>query len=118
GSATSNVAVVSITVTAVNDAPVAVNDSYTTAEDSTLTVSAPGVLTNDTDVDGDSLHAILVSGPSHGTLALNSDGSFSYTPAANYNGPDSFTSHYRAGSATSNVAVVSITVTAVNDAPV
>src|SRR5439155_10316537 len=81
GSANSNTATVSITVTGVNDAPVAVNDSYSVAEDNTLTVAAPGVIGNDTDVDGDALTAALVSGPAHGTLALNANGSFSYTPA-------------------------------------
>src|SRR5207249_10650970 len=87
----SNVATVTLTIGGVNDPPTANDDSYTVNEDTTLTVNAPGVLANDTDVDGNTLTAIRVSGPSHGTLALNADGSFSYTPAANYNGPDSFT---------------------------
>ena len=52
------------------------------------------MLANDTDVEGDALTAVLVGGPSHGTVALNANGSFTYTPAANYNGSDSFT--YRA----------------------
>src|SRR5262249_37363563 len=69
----------------VNDAPVAGNDSYTTAEDTQLSIAAPGVLGNDTDVDGDALSPILVSGPAHGALALSTNGSFTYTPAANYN---------------------------------
>ena len=76
------------------------------------------MLANDTDVDGDALTAILVSGPAHGSLTLNADGSFTYTPAANYNGPDSFTYKANDGQADSNVATVSITVGAVNDAPV
>src|SRR5206468_1773195 len=87
GQAQSGVATVTITVTPVNDAPVAVNDdSYTTPEDTQLTVSAPGVLANDTDVDGDALSAVLVSSPSHGTLTLNGDGSLVYMPALNFNG--------------------------------
>ena len=49
------------------------------------------MLANDTDVDGDALTAVLVTGPAHGTLTLNADGSFTYTPDANYNGADSFT---------------------------
>src|SRR3989441_5455925 len=91
GQADSAVATVTITIGGVNDAPVAVNDSYTTAEDTTLNVAASGVLANDSDVDGDTLNAVLVSSPTHGTLTLNGDGSFSYTPATDYNGTDSFT---------------------------
>src|SRR5205823_715162 len=97
---------------------VAVNDSYTTAEDTQLTVSAPGVLANDSDVDGDVLSAVLVSNPTHGTLTLNGDGSFTYMPALNYNGVDSFTYKASDGQAQSGVATVTITVTPVNDAPV
>src|SRR5207245_2232921 len=117
-------ATVSITVTPVNDAPgtsggVVADDSYTTPEDTILTVTAPGVLANDTDVDGDPLTAILVNGPAHGTLSLNNDGSFTYTPALNYNGPDSFTYKANDGQVDSPTnATVSITVTPVNDAPV
>src|SRR5439155_884763 len=94
------------------------DDSYTTPEDTTLTVTAPGVLANDTDVDGDPLTAILVSSPAHGTLNLNSDGSFSYVPAANYNGPDSFTYKANDGQADSGLATFSHATTPVNDAPV
>src|SRR5204862_88028 len=110
---------VTITVTPVNDAPVAANDdSYTTPEDTQLTVSAPGVLANDSDVDSDPLSTILVTGPSHGTLTLNSDGSLVYLPALNFNGIDSFTYKASDGQAQSAVATVTITVTPVNDAPV
>ena len=119
GEADSNVATVSLTVTCVNDAPVAADDSYTATEDTALTVAAPGVLGNDTDVDaGDASSAVLVTGPAHGTLALNADGSFTYTPAANYCGADSFTYKANDGDADSNVATVTLTVTCVNDAPV
>src|SRR4029077_8281873 len=67
--------------------------------------------------DGDALSAVLVSGPSHGTLSLNSDGSFTYTPSGNYNGSDSFVYQVNDGTADSNLATVSLTITAVNDAP-
>src|SRR5262249_20318700 len=106
-----------ITVTGVNDAPVARDDAFSTDEDTPLTVNAPGVLGNDTDVEGDSLTAALVSGPAHGTLALNADGSSTYTPAADYNGPDSFTYKPRDGAVDSNTATVTLTVRSVNDAP-
>ncbi len=102
-----------------NRAPTAVADSYSTNEDTSLNVPAPGVLANDTDPDtGDTLTAVFVSGPSHGALTLNANGSFSYTPAPNYNGPDSFSYKARdARGAESSAATVSITVNAVNDPP-
>jgi VCBS repeat-containing protein len=118
GSADSNVAVVALNVSAVNDVPVAANDAYSLAEDGSLTVGAAGVLGNDADFDGDALSAVLVSGPAHGSLTLNADGSFAYTPDTNYNGGDSFTYKANDGSSDSNVAVVSLTITAVNDVPV
>ena len=73
------------------------NDSYGVNEDNTLTVATPGVLGNDTDTESNPLTATLVSGPASGSLTLNADGSFSYTPAANVNGPVTFT--YRANEA-------------------
>ena len=118
GALDSNVATVTITVTAVNDAPVAVNDSYSTNEDTPLTIAAPGVLANDTDVDSATLTAVAGQRPGHGTLTLNADGSFTYTPAANFNGSDSFTYKANDGSLDSNTATVTITINAVNDAPV
>src|SRR6266508_2625040 len=117
GAATSGIATVSIGIGPVNDAPVAANDSYGTNEDAMLTVPAPGVLGNDTDVDGNALESVLVSGPAHGTLTLNADGSFSYTPAPNYNGPDSFSYKATDGSVDSNVAAISIAVAPANDVP-
>ena len=112
GMADSNVLTRILTVNAVNDAPVAGNDSYSTNEDTLLTVMAPGVLTNDTDADGNPLTAAVVANPSHGTLTLSSNGSFTYTPATNYNGPDSFTYRTNDGTINSNIAAVSITVSA------
>jgi Big-like domain-containing protein/concanavalin A-like lectin/glucanase superfamily protein/K319-like protein len=97
--------------------PVAVNDGFAVDEDGVLTVNAPGIVGNDTDADGDSFQATLVSLPGHGGLAFGTNGSFVYTPAPNYNGPDSFTYKDNDGSGDSNVATVSITVNKVNDAP-
>ncbi len=118
GTLDSSPVTVTIVVNAVNDAPVAADDAYSTDEDTPLIVAAPGILDNDTDVEGDALSAILVAGPSHGTLRLNADGSFTYVPAANYNGADSFTYQVNDGQADSNVATVALTIRPVNDAPV
>jgi len=117
GTENGNLATVHITVTPVNDAPVAADDNFSIDEDTPLTIAAPGVLGNDTDVDGDTLNAVLVAGPSHGILTLNANGSFTYTPGLNFNGADSFTYRASDGIEQSNTATVSITVTAVNDAP-
>ncbi len=76
------------------------------------------VLSNDSDTDGETLSAVLVSGPSSAdSFTLNPDGTFDYLPAANFNGTDSFTYKASDGTVESNVATVSITVNAVNDAP-
>lgn len=106
-----------IQIAAVNDAPIASGDSYSVNEDNPLTVTVPGVLGNDSDPDGPGMTAVLNGGPAHGTLSLNANGSFAYTPALNYNGPDSFTYRASDGSLSSSVVTVSITVNAVNDAP-
>ena len=102
----------------VNDAPVAANDNYATNEDTALTVAAPGVLANDTDIDSPTLTAVVVAAPAHGTLALAPNGGFTYTPAANYSGADSFTYKANDGTLNSNLATVAISVVAVNQAPV
>ena len=118
GSLTSGVATVTITVTAVNDGPVAANDAFTIAEDGVLNIPAPGVLSNDTDAEGTLLSATLVTGVSQGTLTLNGNGSFTYAPSANYNGSDSFSYRSTDGQATSAVVTVTLTITGVNDIPV
>ena len=114
----SNTATVTITITAVNDAPMAVDDEYTVAENETLTITAPGVLGNDSDVDGDTLSAILVDTVSNGTLELSANGSFIYTPDTYFNGTDSFTYKAKDAVLESDLAVVTITVTPVNDWPI
>ncbi len=101
-----------------NTAPDAVNDTRTFAEDSVSNAVNP--LSNDTDANpGDTLTVMAVSDPPHGTAAIVSGGSnVTYTPDANYNGPDSFTYTISDGHGGTDTATISITVTAVNDAPV
>ena len=91
--------------------PVAQSDTFVTAQNTTLSVAAPGVLGNDTSgTGGGPLSAIFVSGPAHGQAFLQSNGSFVYIPTAGYTGPDSFS--YRALNqfAQSTVAGVAIQV--------
>jgi VCBS repeat-containing protein len=112
-------ATATVTVGHENHAPVANDDSYSTDEDTVLTVpAATGVLANDTDLDGDALTAIKLANPSHGTVTLNSNGSFTYTPETGYYGDDTFTYKANDGQAESNVATVTITVNHVNHDPV
>ncbi|HOT13928.1 MAG TPA: Ig-like domain-containing protein [Bacteroidales bacterium] len=116
---TSDDATITINITNVNDnAPVSTVDSYTVAEGGSLNISAPGVLANDNDVDGDALFAVLVSGTTHGSLAFNADGSFSYTHDGTETTSDTFTYKANDGLLNGNTVSVSVSVTAVNDAPV
>ena len=104
---------VSMTITPVNDRPTVMADAYTTPLSTQLVRAAPGVLGNDSDVDGDALTAVLATGPAHGTLSFASGGGFTYTPTSGYSGSDAFT--YRAqdpSGAQSDAATVGITVTA------
>ena len=104
-------AAVSVSVQNVNDAPVAAGDAYDTNSNTPLHVGAPGVLSNDSDVDGDALVAQQVSGPSHAlSFALHANGSFDYTPAADFAGGDSFKYRASDGSLPSNTVTVNITV--------
>ena len=118
GEATSAPATVTLTVAAVNDPPTAQPNAYATAEDQALTAPSPGVLGNDSDPDDDPLSAVLASGPANGALDLRADGSFTYTPAADFAGTDSFTYRASDGTATSAPATVTITVGGTNDPPV
>ncbi|HEV8577449.1 MAG TPA: Ig-like domain-containing protein, partial [Thermoanaerobaculia bacterium] len=106
-------ATVSITINATNDAPTAANDSGTTAEDSAIAIS---VLTNDSDLEGDSLSVTAVTQGVNGSITFTA-GSVTYTPAANFNGSDSFTYTISDGNGGTATATVSITINAANDAP-
>src|SRR5207253_2045196 len=134
----SNIATVTINVASSNDAPTAVNDTYAATENTTLNVSSAtsGVLQNDSD-SGDSAvisgavallaageTAVLDSNASHGTVALNPDGTFTYNPNPDFFGQDTFTYHINDPGASnvnpaelSNIATVTINVASSNDAP-
>ncbi len=112
-SASSLPATVSLTVTGVNDAPVAAAQSKTTAEETPVQITLAG-----TDADGDELTYAIATPPAHGTLSTVADGKVTYTPDANYAGADSFTFTASDASTSSAPATVSLTVTGVNDAPV
>jgi ELWxxDGT repeat protein len=106
-----------ITIDPVNDAPVGVVDNYVVDEDGVLVAGGIGVLANDSDIDSASLEARLVSGPQQGQLVLNADGSFRYTPNANYHGADGFSYRVWDGQVVSGITSVMISVNPVNDAP-
>lgn len=93
--------------------PVARPDVYKVNEDELLTVPKPGVLKNDTGTSP--LTAKLVAKPRHGTLQLNANGSFSYKPNENFHGIDTFTYRASHGTSASNIAKVTIKVSAVDD---
>jgi hypothetical protein len=110
----SNIATVSINIIGVDDTPTAANDAYTVTENDLLTISAPGILGNDADIDSLSLGAVLMSSPANGTLTLNANGAFSYSPNIGFTGTDSFTYVANDGAANSNTAVVTLTVAPLN----
>ncbi len=138
GRVASNVATVSITVTPVNDAPVAAEASHATLEDTALVLDLLAWASDVDDVQGSTsaasagsagaatpspvsgegrLSARIVTGPAHGVLTANADGTTTYTPNADFNGADSFTYKVNDGERDSNLATVTLTVTSVNDAP-
>ncbi|MFM9975884.1 MAG: tandem-95 repeat protein, partial [Beijerinckiaceae bacterium] len=115
----------SVTVTAVNDAPVATNNSATTDEDTLININ---VLGDDTDIDGDTLsithidgQAIAVNGSvavTGGSIRLNADNTLTFTPTLNYNGAPSFSYAISDGNGGASTATVNLTVNAINDTPV
>jgi VCBS repeat-containing protein len=114
GTSETNLATVSITLTPVNDAPVVADVQATTAEDTALVIALGAYAS---DVDSATLTTQIVTGPAHGVLTQNADGSYTYTPTANYHGADSFTYQANDGALNSNTATVTLNVTPVNHAP-
>jgi hypothetical protein len=90
--------------------PVAVDHAYVTNEDEPLVVSAPGVLANDTAALGNPLTATLMVQPTNGSVTLNPDGSFVYTPKAHFSGSDQFTYTASDGTLASSAATVTLSV--------
>ena len=114
-------ATVLITVDPVDDAPIVTADSYNLTEDNVLASSpANAVLANDVEVDGEAMivNTVPVSNPSNGVLILNSDGTFAYTPDANFNGVDGFTYQVADSNGTVSQGNVTITIAAADDPPV
>lgn len=93
-----------------NRPPIAVNDAYSGNAGASLIVGAPGVLANDSDPDGNPITANLSSNPKSGSLTLNSNGSFTYTPNVGFTGTDSFDYYVSDGALSSSIATVSLTV--------
>jgi len=114
GTVDSNTATVTISINSSNDAPVAISQSVTTNEDVSASITLSGA-----DNEGDPLTYTIVTQPSDGTLTVNGAApNYTYTPGLNFNGSDLFTFKVSDGTTDSNTANVTLTVTAVNDAPV
>ncbi|MDQ2688322.1 MAG: Ig-like domain-containing protein, partial [Armatimonadota bacterium] len=116
GTVNSNTATVSLTVTPVNDAPVAADNVATTAQNTAVSGQLSAM-----DVDGDPLTYKKVSSPAHGTVTISATGAYTYTPSAGFSGTDSFTFAANDGTVDSNTAKITVTVTpavVTNHAPV
>ncbi len=108
-------ATVFITVIPVNDTPIAVDDEFVTDEDEVLTAS---VADNDSDPDGDDLTFSINLSPVNGSVSMNDDGTFTYTPNENFNGSDAFTYNVCDPDGTCDLGTVNITIIPVNDTPI
>ena len=110
-----------LTVTEVNDAPVAFNDAFTTNEDTpyTATLGVNDILLNDSDLEGDTLtvNTAPITRPTNGSVTLNVDGTFIFTPNLDFNGTDSFVYEVSDGNGGTAQATVDIQVNPINDAP-
>lgn len=109
--------VVLLTINPVNDPPSPVADTFEVEEDQTLIVDSPGLLENDSDLEGNPFTALLAIEPGHGTVEIAPDGSFIYTPAADFCGEDVFSYLARDNQDDSEATPVNITVHPINDPP-
>ena len=114
GNGGTSTASVTVTVNAVNDGPVASDDSATTNEDTSVIID---VLSNDSDIDGDSL-TVTSASAANGSVSINVDGTLDYIPNANFNGTDTISYEIADGNGGTSTASVTVTVNAVNDGPV
>lgn len=114
GNGGTDIAVLVVTVTPVNDDPLAVDDAVTTAEDTSVEITP---LANDTDVDGDTLTVTQITQPANGEAVLNADGTITYTPDPDFSGEDTLTYTVSDGNGGTDTATVTITVSEVNDGP-
>uniref|UniRef100_UPI00056C11E0 DUF4347 domain-containing protein n=1 Tax=Anaerovorax odorimutans TaxID=109327 RepID=UPI00056C11E0 len=115
GNSYSSAATMTLAIAAVNDAPTVSNHTFTTNEDTAINGD---LTTYAADADtGDHLTYVKVKDPSHGSVTVNTDGTFTYTPDTNYVGTDSFTWKVNDGTVYSEEATATITVNEVNDAP-
>jgi hypothetical protein len=112
------VATATLTVVPVDRPPVVADDTFSTNEGSPLIVGAPGVLLNSIDYSSNPLSAVTKTGPSHGVLALASNGAFVYEPYPGFSGVDSFTFQATDGTLASNVGTITIDVVPVVLPPV
>ncbi len=114
------VVAVSLSITSVNDAPVAVDDTLAATEDTPVTYAAAQLLANDTDVDTApaALRISAVTSGTGGTAVLNGDGTVTVTPAADFNGAATFTYTVTDGADTSSTATVTVDVATIDDPPV
>ncbi len=118
GQGGTDTATATVTVTGTNDGPVATADDLQAVEDTGLTFTATDLLQNDSDIDGDALSIVSFTAPEHGTLVVNDDGSYTYTPDSNYSGDDSFTYTISDGNGGFSTATVNLTVDPANDNPI
>ncbi len=101
---------VAISVLNVNEAPTAIGESFSIRTDQIVSVSAPGLLANDNDVDGNNLFPVLITGPANGTVSVSANGQFIYSPNPGFFGFDTVQYMVSDGSLTSNLVTVTIEV--------